>query len=239
MINDLHRHLWALYAVIYLVPISGTCSGISSKNLLRQPVSGTSPNLLEISLTDEDSEDRADSTQPSLVPSPESTDMEMDAPISVSSADDEQAGSPTEEKEQSTADVTVVPIASESEEEQEEEEGEEEDLDEGRWDMIHLPQKRMEQSPKRLQQPMQSAVLVTIHDQAHQKSSKCWVRARHQCPRQSLMILSIALRSAAMSPAQARHGKAVTVVTVLLLPLSPTQAMCYLRRWEGGVDGSK
>ena len=39
--------------------------------------------------------------------------MEMDAPISVSSADDEQAGSPTEETEQSTADVTVVPTTSE------------------------------------------------------------------------------------------------------------------------------
>ena len=52
----------------------------------------------------------------------------MDAPISVTSAHDEQAGSPTEETELSTAEVTVVPITSESEEEQVEEEEEEEDL---------------------------------------------------------------------------------------------------------------
>ena len=77
--------------------------------------------LEEISLTDEDLEDRAGSARPSLVPSPMNTDQEIDAPISVSSAEDEQAGSPTEE---------TVPIASESEEEPVEEEKEEEEEEE-------------------------------------------------------------------------------------------------------------
>ena len=86
--------------------------------------------LAEISLTDEDSEDKAGSTQPSLIPSPESTDQELDAPIFVSSADEQQASSPTEETEQSHADSKVVSVALESEEEPAEEEEEEEAEDE-------------------------------------------------------------------------------------------------------------
>ena len=82
--------------------------------------------LAEVSLTEEESEDRSSSAQPSLVPSPKSTDHDEDAPISVSSTEDEVACSPTEDTERSDNAADVVALTSVSEDEPEHGDGEDE-----------------------------------------------------------------------------------------------------------------
>ena len=82
--------------------------------------------LAEVSLTEEESDAHSGSTQPSLLPSPKSTDHEADSPISVSSTDADGVCSPTEDTERSNEDATVVALTSASEEEltyEDEEEG--------------------------------------------------------------------------------------------------------------------